>query len=164
MKATQLLKTDHATVKRLFVEFGRTTNRAERRREQLLDRIATELEIHTAIEEEIFYPAVKDVSAQGERFVSEAQKEHKEVDGLVAEAQGMKMTSDEVATKVKEIRDAVVHHAGEEEREMFPFAERTLRDRLEELGAQMASRKHELATSRLQQAKRIVKKAIRQVA
>jgi len=164
MKGTQLLKKDHATVKTLFRDFGRTTNRAERRREQLLDRIAAELEIHTKIEEEIFYPAVKDASTAGARLVAEAQEEHQEVDRLVAKAQGLPIGSDDVTATVKEIRDAVVHHATEEEQEMFPLAERSLRNRLEDLGEEMAARKRELATSRLQQAKRSVKKAIRKVA
>jgi hemerythrin superfamily protein len=61
MKATQLLKKDHGAVKKLFAEFARTTSRAPRRRQQLVDKIAEELEIHSTIEEEIFYPAVKGV-------------------------------------------------------------------------------------------------------
>ena len=163
MKATQLLKTDHAAVKRLFAEFRRTTSRGPRRREQILDKIAQELEIHSKIEEEIFYPAVKDVP-RGRRLVNEAESEHKQVDTLVAEAQGMDMASDEIVQKVRELRDAVLHHATEEEDEMFPVAEAGLGDGLKELGERMAARKRQLATSRFQKAKRAVKKAVRRVA
>jgi hemerythrin superfamily protein len=163
MKATQLLKKDHAAVKKLFAEFGRTTPRAPRRRQELMDRIAKELEIHSTIEEETFYPAVKTVPG-GQSLVSEAESEHKEVDALVAEAQGMSMETDEVAQKVRELRDAVLHHATEEEAEMFPVAERGLGAELAGLGEQMASRKRELATSRIQKAKRAVKKAVRKTA
>jgi iron-sulfur cluster repair protein YtfE (RIC family) len=163
MKATQLLKKDHGAVKKLFAEFARTTSRAPRRRQQLVDKIAEELEIHSTIEEEIFYPAVKGVRG-GKSLVNEAESEHKQVDSLVAEAQGMTMATDEVAQKVRELRDAVIHHATEEEQEMFPIAEAGLREQLSELGEQLAARKKELATSRLQRAKRAVKKAVRKAA
>jgi hemerythrin superfamily protein len=163
MKATTLLKNDHSAVKKLLAAFGRTTARAAQRRRELMDQIAKELEIHTTIEEEIFYPAVKSVSG-GQSLVTEAKAEHKKVDSLVAEAQGMDMDSDDVLDKVEEIRDAVVHHATEEEREMFPVAEDGLDEELEELGEQLAARKKELETSRLEKAKRVVKKALRQTA
>jgi len=160
MKATTLLKTDHAAVKKLFADFSRTTARAPGRRQELIDKIAQELEIHSTIEEEVFYPAVKNVRG-GQSLVSEAESEHKTVDALVAEAQGMSMETDEVVQKVKELRDAVVHHATEEEGEMFPVAEKGLGEQLMELGEQMAARKRELATSRVQKAKRVLKKAVR---
>jgi hemerythrin superfamily protein len=163
MKATSLLKNDHAAVKKLFAEFGRTTARAAKRRQALIDEIAQELDIHSTIEEEIFYPAVKTVRG-GQSLVSEAKSEHKKVDSLVAETQGMSMETDEVVQKVEELRDAVVHHATEEEREMFPVAEEGLGARLQELGKQMAARKKDLQTSRLQKAKRVIKKALRKTA
>ena len=160
MKATRLLKDDHGAVKKLFAEFGRTTARAPKRRQQLVDEIAKKLEVHSKIEEEIFYPAVRRLSS-GQSRVSEAESEHRQVDGLVAEAQGMDMGSDTVLAKVRQLRDAVLHHATEEEKEMFPLAERGLGDQLEDLGAQLSKRKKDLAQSRLQQVKRAVKKAIR---
>ena len=163
MSATTLLKSDHATVKKLFASFAGTSVRAAKRRQALIDKIAEELEIHSTIEEEIFYPAVKNARG-GQSLVSEAKSEHDKVDALVAEAQGMSMDTDEVAEKVKELRDAVVHHATEEEREMFPLAQSQLGERLVELGAQMAARKKELASSRVQKAKRVLKKAARKIA
>jgi iron-sulfur cluster repair protein YtfE (RIC family) len=163
MNATQLLKKDHATVKKLFAEFARTTTRAPRRREKLLDQIAGELEIHTRIEEEIFYPAVQEIP-RGRTLVAEARDEHEEVDKLVAEAQGLDVASAELTAKVREIRDAVVHHASEEEGEMFPAAERELGEELTELGRRLQERKRELATSTVQRAKRSVKKTLRKIA
>jgi hemerythrin superfamily protein len=163
MKATQLLKKDHTTVKKLLTDFGRTTNRAVKRREQMLDEIAKELEVHSTIEEEIFYPAVKSIP-EGASLVSEAKDEHEQVDGLVAEAQGMEMGSDEVTRKVAEIKKAVLHHATEEEQEMFPLAERHLGGELDDLGAKLQARKTELTGSRLHRAKRAVKKAVRRAA
>lgn len=163
VKATTLLKQDHAAVKKLLAEFGRTTARAAKRRQALMDEIAQELDIHSTIEEEIFYPAVKKVRG-GQNLVSDAESEHQKVDSLVAEAQGMSMETDEVVQKVKELRDAVLHHATEEERAMFPVAEDGLGEQLQELGHELAARKRELKTSRFQQAKRAVKKALRKTA
>ena len=163
MKATTLLKQDHAAVKKLLAEFGRTTARAAKRRQALIDEIAQELDIHSTIEEEIFYPAVKKVRG-GQSLVSEAKSEHQKVDSLVAEAQGMSMETDEVVQKVKELRDAVLHHATEEEREMFPVAEDGLGEQLQKLGQELGARKRELKNSRFQQAKRAVKKALRKTA
>jgi hemerythrin superfamily protein len=75
MTATTLLKNDHTAVKKLFADFGRTTACAAKRRQALIDQIAHELEIHSTIEEEIFYPAVKNVRG-GQSLVSEAKSEH----------------------------------------------------------------------------------------
>lgn len=163
MKATTLLKKDHAAVKKLLADFGRTRARAAKRRQALIDEIAQELDIHSTIEEEIFYPAVKNVRG-GQSLVSEAKSEHKKVDSLVAEAQGMSMETDEVVGKVEELRDAVIHHATEEEREMFPVAEDLLGEQLQELGQQLAARKRELKTSSFHKAKRAIKKALRKTA
>jgi Hemerythrin HHE cation binding domain len=76
MKATTWLKNDHAAVKKQFADFSRTTARALRRRQALIDKIAQELEIHSTIDEELFYPAVKNVRG-GQSLVNEAESEHK---------------------------------------------------------------------------------------
>jgi hemerythrin superfamily protein len=146
MKATTLLKKDHAAVKKLLADFGRTRARAAKRRQALIDEIAQELDIHSTIEEEIFYQAVKNVRG-GQSLVSE-----------------MSMETDEVVEKVEELRDAVIHHATEEEREMFPVAEDLLGEQLQELGQQLAARKRELKTSSFHKAKRAIRKALRKTA
>jgi hypothetical protein len=96
-------------------------------------------------------------------LVNEAESEHRKVDALVAEAQGMSMDNDEVVQKVKELRDAVVHHATEGRGSDVSGAEK-LGEQLTEHGEQMAARTKELATSGVQKAKRVVKKAARKVA
>ena len=57
--AVELLKSDHKKVRELLTELAESTARATKKRSQLLAEIAMELEIHTTIEEEIFYPAFK---------------------------------------------------------------------------------------------------------
>jgi hemerythrin superfamily protein len=163
MKATELLKKDHAAVKKLFAEIGRTSARATKSRQQLVERLVQELEIHAQIEEEIFYPAVRH-SPKSENLVKEARAEHQEIKSLVGEVQGLEAGSEELMAKIKELKQAVLHHAGEEETEMFPEAEELGRERLMEVGEQLAERKQELLKSPVQRAKRAVKKAIRRVA
>ncbi len=78
MKATDLLKKDHNAVKKLMTEFGKTTTRARKKRQQLVDRIAQELEVHARIEEEIFYPALRE-REEARALVQEAEREHQQV-------------------------------------------------------------------------------------
>src|SRR5690349_13324462 len=66
MNAIKMLEDDHVKVRGLLSELEATTSRATRRRETLLDQIATELRIHTTLEEEIFYPAFKDAAKKSD--------------------------------------------------------------------------------------------------
>jgi iron-sulfur cluster repair protein YtfE (RIC family) len=84
MKATQLLKKDHATVKRLVARFRQTSVRAQKARQRLVDRIATELEVHAQIEEEIFYPAMRAVP-KAASILKEAHEEHEQVGARAGE-------------------------------------------------------------------------------
>lgn len=145
MKATQLLKRDHAAIKKLFLEFGKIPQRAVIRREQCLGRIVKLLQIHSAIEEEIFYPAMNDASAEGRELVIEAITAHNKVDDRAAEVQMIDMASDDAAVKVESLKDLVLHHATGEERDMFPLAERVLPDGLRALGERMQRRENALA-------------------
>ncbi len=143
MKATELLKKDHAAVKRLFAEFGRTTRRAKKSRAGLIERIAAELEIHAQIEEEIFYPAVGEID-EARRLVGGAREDHEHVKELIAEIRAMDAGQVDLPARVRELRDAVTDHATEEEHEMFPLAERLGDDQVALLGAQLEARKQEL--------------------
>ena len=164
MKATQLLRKDHTEVKKLFAEFAKTTTRAFRKRQELIDTIATELDVHAQIEEEIFYPAVRQI-AQGRELVDEAHEEHEEVKTLVADLQGMNATDEAATAKCRELREAVLHHATEEEQEMFPLAEREFgAEEIMRLGHELQERKMELLKGALPRLKRALKKGARKVA
>jgi len=151
MDAITLLKEDHRKVKKLLGELAETTNRAEKTRGELLERIAGELKAHMAIEEEIFYPAFK---AAGEKSDDdqqyfEALEEHRAAGDLVLpDLLKTSVTSDQFGGRAKVLKELVEHHADEEEEEMFPRA-RELLDAatLAELGARMQARKQELLGS-----------------
>jgi hemerythrin superfamily protein len=145
MKATQLLKADHARVKKLLEQLARTTARAEKTRHRLIERIVMELEVHAQIEEEIFYPAVEDVDALS-RLAQESRGEHQQVRDLLAALQAMDPADEAFGSKVEELRDAVLHHVvQEEERRMLPKVEAALgEDALARLGVELRARKTQL--------------------
>lgn len=148
MNAIELLKADHDKVRGLFEQLTNTTKRAEKTRVELLEKIRLELDVHTQIEEEIFYPAFKQAvgESKDEAMVFEALEEHRAAGELVLpDLLDTDITSDKFSGRAKVLKELVEHHADEEEKEMFKKA-RELFDRaqLDELGAQMAERKKEL--------------------
>jgi len=137
MKATDLLKKQHKSVKALFKEVDKTED--GRRRRQLMDQIAGELKIHTRIEEEIFYPAVREIgTSKAEELVDESFEEHHVVDLVLAELPKVDPEDERFAAKMTVLSELVQHHADEEEEQMFPLCEKKLgRERLQQLGEQM---------------------------
>src|SRR5437773_2602108 len=83
MNALKLLKKDHATVQNLFSKFDRTGKTSHEKKNELFVQIRRELQIHSKAEEEIFFPALKSLNGDGRRLVSEALKEHKDIDRLL---------------------------------------------------------------------------------
>jgi hemerythrin superfamily protein len=148
MDAIALLKQDHKTVKALLAELADTTNRAQKTRTELLQKIATEIEAHTTIEEEIFYPAFKAAGEKADdgKMFFEALEEHRAAGDLVLpDLLKTDVQSDQFGGRAKVLKELIEHHADEEEKEMFPRA-RELMDKaqLEQLGERMAQRKAEL--------------------
>lgn len=148
MNAIELLKADHEKVRGLFEQLCDTTKRAEKTRTQLLEQIRLELDVHTQIEEEIFYPAFKEAvgESKDEATVFEALEEHRAAGELVLpDLLATDVTSDRFTGRAKVLKELVEHHADEEEKEMFKTAREVLsREQLATLGEQMAARKQEL--------------------
>jgi hypothetical protein len=90
------------------------------------------------IEEQLLYPAVRDVLPNGEDLKSEAEQEHQQVKEELAEIQRMDATDEEFDGRIKELEKNVKHHVREEEGEMLPeFKRRMERDVLLKMGEQM---------------------------
>ena len=145
MKATRLLKDDHARVKKLFAQLERTSDRAARTRARLVERIAAELQVHAQIEEEILYPAAEDVDALL-ALVQASRKDHAGMKKLLAEVRGLDAAGDGFVPKMSKLRDAVLHHAiDQEEKHIFPVLERELgADALTRLGIELKVRRQSL--------------------
>ena len=143
MKATDLLKKQHREVKGLFKKMEKTDSGGERRK--LMETIAQELQMHTTIEEEIFYPAMREVeSKKAEKMVDEAFEEHHVVKLVLAELPKVDPEDDRFEAKMTVLSELVEHHVEEEETEMFKLAEKLGKQELSDLGEQMAGRAEEL--------------------
>ena len=145
--AIALLKEDHKKVKGLLGDLEKSSMRGGPRAQKLVAQIDKELTIHTTIEEEIFYPAFRDAvrSKDDKKMYYEAKEEHHVVKLVLPEVKEGGMALEEFAAKCKVLKELVEHHAGEEEKEMFPEARKVLsRPELQELGDRMAARKKEL--------------------
>jgi len=139
MDAIQLLMDDHQKVSSLFQQAQGGGNM-----QQLFPQIQQELQIHTSIEEEIFYPACQQQMGD---LIREAKQEHDKVDQILqrmSSAEGGQMVS-----MLQQLKQNVEHHVQEEESELFPKARQTLgQDRIRQLGDQMMERKQQLMQER----------------
>jgi len=145
--AIALLKEDHEKVRGLLGDLEKSSMRGGPRAQKLVAQIDKELEIHTTIEEEIFYPAFRDAvrTKDDKKMYYEAKEEHHVVKLVLPEVKEGGMAVEEFAAKCKVLKELVEHHADEEEKEMFPEARKVLsRPELQELGDRMATRKKEL--------------------
>jgi len=159
--AITMLKSDHATVKRLLRELEETGERATKQRERLVGDIERELKIHSQLEEELFYPTFKKMAedTEAEDLFYEATEEHHVVDMVLPELKASSPKSPEFAAKSKVLKELVEHHVREEEREMFIEARRLMTDeQLRELGDAMAARKETLVAMWTNPALKPVKK------
>ncbi|MBI4522326.1 MAG: hemerythrin domain-containing protein [Deltaproteobacteria bacterium] len=138
--AAQLLRQDHKKVEGLFHKFEQAKSAQTKRR--IAETAMSELEAHAAIEEEIFYPAVK--SEVGSSMTNEAFKEHKTVKNLIQELKNSDGDGEDFETKFAELMENVKHHVEEEEGEMLPQVEESEEIDLKALGEKMAGRKREL--------------------
>ena len=139
--AIAALKADHKKVKELFKQFGKLRDAEDSGAERtaLVEQICNELTIHTAIEEEIFYPAVRE-QIDDQSLMDEALVEHAGAKELISQLQQMRPDDDLFNAKVTVLGEQINHHVEEEEGEMFPKARKAKVD-TEALGAQMEQRK-----------------------
>lgn len=143
--AITLLKTDHRKVKVLLETLDKTDSPG--RRTKLFEQIALEVKAHARVEEEIFYPAFKRKAEDSEQYQMffEAKEEHGLVDIMLPKVRAAKPESDEFAARAKVLKDIILHHAKEEEKEMFKAAKSLFdKDELKSLGDQMQRRKREI--------------------
>ena len=164
MDALDLLTADHNRVRGLFARFTAakddddTTTMAE-----LATVIDRELEIHTTIEEDVFYPWVRDLSDEIAEVVDEGVEEHHVVKVLLGEVRDLSPGDDEWVAKLTVVIENVEHHAEEEESEMFPQVRSAcsgdsletlatrLEDRKAELGAPVLADKQDMTTEQLRE-------------
>jgi len=136
-----MLKEDHKNVKKLFDQFENADDKATQM--DVARTAISELKVHAAIEEEIFYPAVKSM-VDDEEIMSEAMEEHHVVHLLIDELEQGDLEPEVFHAKFMVLAENVRHHIREEEGEMMPKIAAQKSD-LQETGERMARRKEELA-------------------
>jgi hemerythrin-like domain-containing protein len=146
MDAIQLLKQDHDRVKKMLSDLESTTERAEKTRTEGFAALKQELQVHETIEEEIFYPALKE-HPKTEDLALEAYEEHHVVDMVMTEMEGVEPSDETWMAKFSVMKENLEHHIEEEEGEMFKQAKQVFdSEELEALGARMQTRKDQLET------------------
>ena len=138
MDAITLLKADHQAVKRLFRTFEQAGDRAFSTRSKTAKAIVRELSRHAAIEEQVFYPAVRQEVIDAADEVLESLEEHHVVKWLCSEIERLTPDDERFTPKVTVLIENVRHHIREEEGTLFPTVRQVLsRKRLAELGTIM---------------------------
>ncbi len=145
--AHDLLKQEHREVEELYDEF---LNASLEDRQELADRILTNLTVHTALEEEFYYPELEQA---GENVLAEEfRTEHQAVKLEIGKLKLMNVENEKYEPTMKALMETVKHHVTEEEQDAMPRVERILgRDRLETILPAMEERKEELERSTFKQ-------------
>ena len=145
LDALQWLMAEHREVKALFRQHHKLAQAHGRGDERMLlaSQICVALALHMQIEEEILYPAAREVLARDEEIVDEACVEHAGAGNLIAQLKTMTSDQPLFDAKVKVLSEYVEHHVKEEESSFFPRLRKTALD-LDAMGDRMAARKREL--------------------
>jgi hemerythrin superfamily protein len=139
---TKMIRMDHSHVMVTSHKF--TSDASPDKKKAIVESVCLALTIHAQLEEEIFYPALREVDG-GNEVLAKAKPEHDEMRRLIEELHGMAPTDPRYDAGFRQLMRNVTHHVADEESELLPAAERLLKDRLGELGAQMTRRRLQLA-------------------
>jgi iron-sulfur cluster repair protein YtfE (RIC family) len=140
---TRMIRLDHAHA--MSTWHGYTADATTTRKKAIVDVLCLALEVHAQLEEEIFYPALREVAA-GNPAVEKARPEHDEMRSMIARLRGMTPDDPAYDETVQQLMRGVIHHVADEEAVLLPLAERQLSARLGELGAQMTKRRMALVS------------------
>ena len=146
--ACDLLDADHIAVKHLFVDYARLANGsppggADGDRLSLARKICSELTVHATIEEEIFYPALRQATDAGP-YLDEAEAEHQEAKELIAQIEAATAADPALDDLVATLAGAIEHHVKEERDHLFPKARSASGLDLFALAGQLKERQQEL--------------------
>jgi hemerythrin superfamily protein len=143
MNAITLLEADHREVEKLLDRLDETSVRARKTRQELFGTLRDALAVHEAIEEEIFYPALKE-HPRARDIVLEGYEEHHVVNGIIDELADVPVDDETWAAKFSVMKENLEHHIEEEEGDMFTKARRVFDEgELAALGTAMEDRRRD---------------------
>jgi hemerythrin superfamily protein len=147
--ACDLLDADHKAVKKMFKEYEELTESrsrsASQKKKDLAMQICQELTVHAQIEEEIFYPALRQAIKDTD-LLDEAEVEHQSAKDLIAQLQAAGEPDDMFDAKVKVLGEYIDHHVKEEKSEIFPKARAARKLDLVAMREELETRKEELTS------------------
>ncbi|RZI42635.1 hemerythrin domain-containing protein [Herbaspirillum sp. HC18] len=138
---TNMIRMDHTGVLETFHQYE--TDTSPQTKKALVNTACIALEIHSQLEEEIFYPAMRAVSTE-KSVLEKSVPEHNEMRRLITLLRSMEATNPAFDHTFMELMRTVMHHVADEETVLLPEAERLLAPRLNELGAEMTKRRLQL--------------------
>ncbi|MGQ3051120.1 MAG: hemerythrin domain-containing protein [Roseateles sp.] len=143
--AVDMLTQDHKDVKALFKEYDKLAKADGdvEEKQALALQICAMLTAHATVEEELFYPAAREVLGEDEDLVDEADVEHASAKDLIAQIEAATPDDPHFDAKVKVLGEYIDHHVKEEEGEMFPKIRKSDLD-LDVMGEELAARKTQL--------------------
>jgi hemerythrin-like domain-containing protein len=145
-KITRMIRADHANLLGIFHRY--TADAPAATRQALADRLCVGLEIHMKLEEEVFYPALRELYP-GEEVIAKSAPEHNHLHRLIARLRRMSAEDIGFDGAVLELMRSLMHPIADEETVLLPAAERVLSEHLDELGGRMRRRRFELARPRV---------------
>ncbi len=150
MDATELLIQDHEKVHGLFAQFERAREDAQKK-SMLFEKIKDELQMHTKVEEEIFYPAVEELPIERAKDdIERSLQDHEEVDALLDQLQSLAPDDADFDERMAELMDSVRTHIQLEQEEVFKVAHAGLgEERLNEMGREMEEFKQSMKEEKM---------------
>ncbi len=139
---TDLIRMEHSQVVETFHQYE--IDSSNNTRKALVDSACLALETHAQIEEELFYPAMRQIGADTD-VVAKSVPEHQEIRRMIAQLRGMSPSAPGYDQTFMQLMRTVIHHVADEETTLLPDAERLLGKRLTELGAQWTKRRMQLS-------------------
>ncbi|HEY3908689.1 MAG TPA: hemerythrin domain-containing protein [Stellaceae bacterium] len=141
VNAFDLLEQDHRQVEEWFDEYDELRE-DDKRKGELAEKICLALEVHSRLEEEVFYPQAREATKDND-LIDEAIVEHSAVKNLISEIEEMEVGDDLYDAKIRVLGEMVKRHIREEEEELFPELEKSKMD-VDAVGRELADRKTEL--------------------
>ena len=144
--ALEFLKSQHREVEDLFKQFEKLGDEGPSEEKEPIVRMACEkLTVHASIEEEIFYPAAREID-DVESLLNEAEVEHNTAKDLIATLDSMDASDPMFSATFTVLSEYIKHHVKEEEGELFPKVKKSDLD-LDALGQELAAQADELMST-----------------
>jgi hemerythrin superfamily protein len=138
------LAADHEKVRQLTEEYQALLESGDDAAADLVEQICRELEIHTALEEDVLYPAAARITELS-LLVDQAREDHDRIKEIVDEVRSMEPADPQVAGLVLQLAEDVEAHVNEEEGVLFPELEQRMGEQLDQVGRLMEALRRKMA-------------------